>query len=131
MFLSLKSSQKTDIKPSTVSFWLKQTIIICCQQADQQSLYMAQVKANNIRAFAASKAFYGGISVNQIMPVCHWRAQFLHNFSLKDLTWTENGNLMNLGPVVVTQQIVQPSSSGKPKPREKDCKKGATSSLRH
>ena len=40
---------------------------------------------HDIRAFAASKAFYGGVSVDQIMQACHWKA---HNTftNLKDLT---------------------------------------------
>ena len=29
------------------------------------------VKAHDIRAFAASNAFYGGISMDQIMQACH------------------------------------------------------------
>ena len=29
------------------------------------------VQAHDIRAFAASKAFYGGVSVDQIMQTCH------------------------------------------------------------
>ena len=50
------------------------------------------VKAHDVRAFAASKAFYGGVSMDQIMQACHWKS---HNtftrFYLKDLagqaTW--------------------------------------------
>ena len=34
----------------------------------------------------------------------------------------KNGDFMNLGPVVVTQQIVQPLSPGKAKPKQKDQK---------
>ena len=40
--------------------------------------------------FVASKAFYGGVSVNQIIQAYHWKA---HNtfafFYLKDLTWSD------------------------------------------
>ena len=58
--------------PATLSSWLKQTILLCYKQADQQALDLVQVKAHDIRAFAASKAFYGGVSVDQIMQACHW-----------------------------------------------------------
>ena len=40
----------------------------------QQALDLVQVKAHDIRAFAVSKAFYGGVSVDQIMQACHWKA---------------------------------------------------------
>ena len=35
---------------------------------------LVQVKAHDIRAFTASKAFYGGVSVDQIIEACHWKA---------------------------------------------------------
>ena len=86
------------------------TILLSYKQANQQSLDLVQVKAHGIRAFAASKAFYGGVSVYQIIQACHWKA---HNtftiFFLEDLTWSDNGNNMYLGPVVAAQQVLDPS----------------------
>ena len=83
----------TDIKPATLSSWLKQTILLCYKQADQQALDLVQVKAHDIRAFAASNAFYGGVSVDQILQACHWKAHnTFTNFYLKDLTWSDNDN---------------------------------------
>ena len=80
------------------------------KQADQQALDLVQVKAHDIRAFAASKAFYGVVPVDQIMQACHWKAHnTFTNFYLKDLTWSDNDNNMYLGPVVVAQQVLDPS----------------------
>ena len=72
LFISFKKGQTSD---PLLSSWLKQTILLCYKQADQQALDFVQVKAHDIRAFAASKAFYGGVSVDQIMQACHWKAQ--------------------------------------------------------
>ena len=72
LFISFKKGHTSDIRPATLSSWLKQTILLCYKQADQQDL--VQVKAHDIRAFAASKAFYGGVSVDHIMQACHWKA---------------------------------------------------------
>ena len=73
---------------------------------------LVQVKAHDIRAFAASKAFYGGVSVNQIMQACHWKAHnTFTNFCLKDLTWSDNN--MYLGPVVAAQQTAHPQKEKK------------------
>ena len=76
------------------SSWLKQTILLCYKQADQQTLDLVQVKAHDIGAFAASEAFYGGVSVDQIMQACHWKA---HNtFTkcyIKDFTWPDDNNM--------------------------------------
>ena len=80
---------------------------MCYKQADQQALDLVQVKAHDIRAFAASKAFYGGVSVDQIMQACHWKAHnTFANFYLKDLTWSDNDNNLYLGPVVAAQQVL-------------------------
>ena len=67
LFISFKKGHTSDIRPATLSSWLKQTILLCYKQADQQVLDFVQVKAHVIRAFAASKAFYGMVSVDQIM----------------------------------------------------------------
>ena len=110
LFISFKKGHTSDIRPSTLSSWLKQTILLCYKQADQQALDFVQVKAHDIRAFAASKAFYGGVSLDQIMQACHWKAHnTFTNFYLKDLTWSDNDNNMYLGPVVAAQQVLDPS----------------------
>ena len=90
LFISFKKGHSTDIRPATLSSWLKQTLLLCYKQADQQALDLVQVKAHNIRAFAASKAFYGSVLVDQIMQACHWKAHnTFTNFYLKDLTWSD------------------------------------------
>ena len=109
LFISFRKGHTSDIRPATLSSWLKQTILLCYKQADQQALDLVQVKAHDIRAFAASKAFYGGVSVDQIMQACHWKAHnTFTNFYLKDLTWSDDNN-MYLGPVVAAQQVLDPS----------------------
>ena len=110
LFISFKKGHTSDIRSATLSSWLKQTILLCYKQADQQALDLVQVKAHDIRAFAASKAFYGGVSVDQIMQACHWKAHnTFTNFYLKDLTWLDSDNNMYLGPVVAAQQVLDPS----------------------
>ena len=113
LFISFKKGHTSDIRPATLSSWLKQTILLCYKQADQQALDLVQVKAHDIRAFAASKAFYGEVLVDQIMQAGHWKAHntFI-NFYLKDLTWSDNDNNMYLGPglgLVAAQQVLDPS----------------------
>ena len=106
LFISFKKGHTSDIRPATLSSWLKQTILLCYKQADQQALDLVQVKANDIRAFAASKAFYGGVSVDQIMQACHWKAHnTFTNFYLKDLTWSDTDN-----NIYLAQQVLDPSS---------------------
>ena len=110
LFISFKKGHTSDIRPATLSSWLKQTILLCYKQADQQALDLVQVKVHDVRAFTASKAFYSGVSVDQIMQACHWKAyNTFTNFYLKALTWSDNDNNMYLGPVVVAQQVLDPS----------------------
>ena len=110
LFISFKKGHTSDIRPATLSSWWKQTILLCYKQDDQQAFGLVQVKAHDIRAFAVSKAFYGGVSVDQIMQACHWKAHNMFtNFYLKDLTWSDNDNNMYLGLVVAAQQVLDPS----------------------
>ena len=128
LFISFKKGHTSDIRPATLSSWLKQTILLCYKQADQQALDLVQVKAHDIRAFAASKACYGRVSVDQIMQACHWKAHnTFTNFYLKDLTWSDNDNNMYLGPVVAAQQVLDPSPQTSYPRKEKKGGGGDTS----
>ena len=105
VFVSFRKSFKKDIVPATVSSWIKQTIGLCYQLSDEQSQNLHQVRAHDVRAFAASKAFQGGVPLDEILSACHWKS---HNtftqFYLKDVAWADS-ELYHLGPVVAAQQI--------------------------
>ena len=79
--------------------------MLCYQLSYQESLALHQVKAHDVGAFAASKAFQGGVSLEQILSACHWKS---HNtftqLYLKDVAWADS-ELYHLGPVVAAQQI--------------------------
>ena len=104
VFVSLRKSFQKDIVPATISSWIKQTVL-CYQLSDDEAQTIHQVRAHDVWAFAASKAFQGGVSLDQILSACHWKA---HNtftqFYLKDLAWADS-ELYHLGPVVAAQQI--------------------------
>ena len=75
--------------------------------SDQEALTLHQVKAHDVRAFTASKAFQSRVSLNQILSACHWQ---LHNtftqFYLKNVAWADS-ELFHLGPVVAVQHDSQ------------------------
>ena len=103
MFHSNKGLTRTS--PATISSWIKQTVVLCYDLSDQDSLTLHQVKAHDVRAFAASKAFQGGISLDQILAACHWKSHdTFTQFYLKDVAWADK-ELFHLGPVVAAQQI--------------------------
>ena len=107
VFVSFMKGFDKDISPATISSWIKQTVILCYELSDQQAHTLHQVKAHDVRAFAASKAFQSGVSLEQILSACHWKS---HNtftqFYLKDVAWADS-ELYHLGPVVAAQQIHQ------------------------
>ena len=105
VFVSFKKGFDKDISPATISSWIKQTVVLCYELSDQEALTLHQVKAHDVRAFAASKAFQSGFSLDQILSACHWKS---HNtftqFYLKDVAWADS-ELFHLGPVVAAQQV--------------------------
>ena len=48
LFISFKKGHTSDIRPATLSSWLKQTILLCYKQADQPALDLVQVKTHVI-----------------------------------------------------------------------------------
>ena len=104
VFVSFKKNFNKDIAPATISSWIKQTIL-CYQLSNEDAQQLHQVRAHDVRAFAASKAFQGGVSLDQILSACHWKS---HNtftqFYLKDVAWAD-ADLYHLGPVVAAQHI--------------------------
>ena len=55
--VSFKKGFDKDILPATISLWIKDTVILCYELSDQDTLILHQVKAHDVMAFAASKAF--------------------------------------------------------------------------
>ena len=80
-------------------------MILCYQLSDQEAHVLHQVKAHDVQTFAASKAFQGGVSLDQILSACHWKS---HNtvtqVYLKGVAWADT-ELSHLGPVVAAQQM--------------------------
>ena len=77
VLVSFRKGFSNNISPATIS-WIKQTIILCDQLSDQESLTLHQVKAHGVWAFATSKAFQGGVSLEQILSSCHWKPGLIH-----------------------------------------------------
>ena len=107
VLVSFKKGFDKDISPTTISSWIKQTVILCYELSDHKAHALHQVKAHDVRAFAASKAFQSGVSLEQILAASHWKS---HNtftqFYLKDVAWADS-ELFHMGPVVAAQQIHQ------------------------
>ena len=75
--------------------------------SDQEALTLHQVKAHDVRAFAASEAHQLGVSLEQILSACHWKSRnTFKQFYLKDVAWAGT-ELFHLGPVVAAQQVHQ------------------------
>ena len=73
-FVSFKKGFDKDISPATISSWIKQTVILCYELSDQEAHKLHQVKAHDVRAFAASMTFQSGVSLEQILSACHWKS---------------------------------------------------------
>ena len=92
VFVSFKKGFTKDISPAMISSGIKQTVILCYELSDQEALTLHQVKAHDVGAFAASKAFQGGISLDQILAACHWKSHNIFTqFYLKDVVWADSG----------------------------------------
>ena len=73
-------------------------MLLCYKISDQEAYQVHQVKAHNVRAFAASKAFQGGVSFDQ-------SENNSTQFCLLDIALADF-ELYHLGPIMVAQQIL-------------------------
>ena len=106
LFVAIKEGFTRDISRATISSWLKQTILLAYENSDSESQQLYQVKARDVRSMAASLAFKGGISLNEILQACFWKSHnTFTNFYLKDLCW-HNGQILKLGPIVSAQHVI-------------------------
>ena len=80
-------------------------------KVDNADMNLIVVKAHDVRAFAASKSFYEGISMDQIIQACHWKS---HNtftkFNLRDIAGQDQReSSFHLGAFIAAQQVMPPS----------------------
>ena len=79
VFVSFRKSFQKDIVPATVSSWIKQTVL-CYQLSDHEAQTIHQVRAHDVRAFAASKAFKAGfLWIRSCQPAIGSPTTLLHN----------------------------------------------------
>ena len=105
LFVAYKKGYgEKDIHPSTISSWLKETIIKTYETMSGEEQRLTGVKAHQVRGMAASWALYCNTSMESIMQACTWKA---HNtftqYYLKDLSLIRD-EMYQLGPVVAAQQ---------------------------
>ena len=75
LFVFLNKGQMTNIE----------IIQLCYAAVDPATLQTFQMKDRDVRAFAASSAFYGVVSVEQILTACHWLSHTFTSFYLQEL----------------------------------------------
>ena len=101
LFVSFKPGHKRNIVPSTISRWIRETILEYYTNSTTPLLESHKVKAHQVRSMAASLA-----SMEQILRADTWRC---HNtFTdcyLKDLS-LYSADLIQLGPVVAAESIL-------------------------
>ena len=114
LFISFKKGHTSVIRPATLSSWLKQTILLCYKQADQQTLdfrsrRMTFGPSQPLRRFTVGYRWTRSCKpITGKITTQHFYNTFT-DFYLKDLTRSDNDNNLYLGPVVAAQQVLDPS----------------------
>ena len=107
LFISMRPNATKEIAKSTISSWLIQTIRQCLAKCSEDTARLANVRAHDIRALAASWAFKHSVPLDDIMRACSWKAHdTFTSFYLKDVSLTSTEGTISLGPVVAAQQVL-------------------------
>jgi len=107
LFLSYNNMGVRDIAKSSISAWLRETIL-WAYKSDQEQKDKVYPRAHELRALSASWLALRTRSLDQILKAASWSSHnTFTNFYLRDLTYLEKDMLV-LGPLVVSQQVVHP-----------------------
>ena len=94
-----------DIMWSHISRWIVETVKEAYTQADRQ---YDRVTAHEVRALSASWAYNCQVALPDILSAAFWRSSgVFQNSYLRDMACIAEG-MSTLGPVVVTQHVVDP-----------------------
>ena len=96
-FFSLKKGFDKDISPASISSWIKQTVILCYELSDQEAHSLHQVKAHDVRAFAAPK-------ISNLVSLPLKSHNTFTQFYLKGVAWAAL-ELYQWGSVLAALQI--------------------------
>ena len=106
LFIAFKKGYTKDICKSTVSSWLKKTIVLTHELASKDTCQLVGVKAHDVRAMASSWALQKSVSMDGILAACRWKNHSTFTqYYLKDLTVIRE-DMLQLGPIVAAQQLL-------------------------
>ena len=107
LFVSYRPGYKSEIALPTISSWIKKTIVLAYQLANNEDLNLAKVKAHQVRSVATSSAFYSSVPLEQILLAGTWRTHnTFSSFYLKNLTESSSKGY-RLGPIVAAQSVIR------------------------
>jgi hypothetical protein len=106
LFIAHKTAFMKDIAPSTISTWLRETIMLCYKSAPRPLTTEYKITGHQVRGMATSWAFAKRASMADIMAAATWKSRnTFTNFYLRDVT-NITKDMLKLGPLVVSQLIL-------------------------
>jgi len=107
LFVSYKEGFHREISLPTISSWIKKTIVMCYDLANSEDLVLAKVKAHQVRALAASQAFYNNTPIEAVLQAGTWACHnTFSSFYLKNLSQS-NSSGYRLSPFVAAHSVVR------------------------
>ena len=107
LFVSYKQGFRHEIALPTISSWIKKTIVLCYDLANDEDLVLAKVKAHQVRALAVSQAFYNNAPIESILEAGTWGCHSTFSaFYLKNLS-ESNSSGFRLCPFVAAHSVVR------------------------
>ena len=107
LFISYMKGFDKDICKNTLSGWIRSLITYTYKKCPHHVIQLVSAKPHEVRALATSLAWKADSCLTDILQAACWsHHSTFTNFYLKDLSVIK-GDLHNLGPLVVAQQVVQ------------------------
>ena len=106
LFLPYKVGHSGDVKPPTVSGWIRKTIAAAYENATEEEAKLVSARPHELRALSASWTAFQTVSLDKVLRAAAWRSHTTFtSFYLRDRS-LEVDSLLSLGPIVTYKTIV-------------------------
>ena len=107
LFLSIQENRKNKaVGKNAITSWIKQTVKMAYQSCSSDITKKLKINAHEVRAIAHSTAFYGNISMSDLLQSARWAQQTTFtSYYLRDVSVDLDG-IHRMGPVLVAQSTI-------------------------
>ena len=107
LFISYQKGRKTEICRNTISSWIKNLLLHCYKNPQEDAVRLSGLGSHEIRRIASTLVFIGNTCIEDVLQAGSWKVHSTFtDFYLKDLTVLDGSKMRKIGPIVAGQKVI-------------------------